>query len=112
MSETPSPEDLAEALSMVLKAHREWLESNGARGKQLDLSNEDLTGGAFRNTRFTGGNLEEASFEMANMKKTKHHGGDYHDAEFDDLTGAKFKKSESRFRKTLSPAGGVGRIMK
>ncbi len=49
---------------------------------------------------------------MANMKKTKHHGGDYHDAEFDDLTGAKFKKSESRFRKTLSPAGGVGRIMK
>jgi len=89
-----SPGTLAEALRLVLEAHREWVESTGARGQQLDLSGADLAGADFHGAKFSGANLQGACFDMANMKDTAFAGADFHGAEFDDLTGAKFKRAE------------------
>jgi hypothetical protein len=114
-----SPESLAEALRLVLEAHRQWVESNGVHGKRLDLSGQDLTLVDCHDTKFHAGNFEGAHFDQANMKKTTHPGVDWHGAEISDMNGAKFSNRERRERhdkdwRTLDrrESGGIGRITK
>jgi uncharacterized protein YjbI with pentapeptide repeats len=101
------------------------VESNGERGKRLDLSGQDLTLVDCHGTIFRAGIFEDAVFEMANIKRGKFPGADFHEAELDDLAGAKFTRGGTKdsarfdhsgkkgFQKTLRPSRAtIGQIMK
>ncbi|MBY7043783.1 pentapeptide repeat-containing protein [Clostridium botulinum] len=50
-------------IKSLLRQHEEWLNSNGQRGKKLDLSNKDLQGMKFLNA-----DLRNANFKNANLR--------------------------------------------
>ncbi|MGN2371468.1 pentapeptide repeat-containing protein [Clostridium cagae] len=50
-------------IKSLLRQHEEWLNSNGQRGKKLDLSNKDLQGMKFLNA-----DLRNANFKNADLR--------------------------------------------
>ena len=52
-----------ETLSIILKEHQLWLESNGGDGKKADLSNKNLIG-----ANLIGANLRGANLRGANLR--------------------------------------------
>ena len=63
-----------ETLSIILKEHQLWIESNGGNGKKADLSNKnligaDLEGADLRSAYLKEANLKEANLKEANLKE-------------------------------------------
>ena len=55
-------------LSIILKEHQLWLESNGGNGKKADLSNKNLIGANLIGANLRGANLRGANLRGANLK--------------------------------------------
>jgi len=68
-----------------IREHEEWIKSNGLRGQQLNLENENLKG-----MRLINLDLRDANFKGADMTKCIV----YADLRGADLTGAKIDNSE------------------
>ena len=59
-----------ETLSIILKEHQLWLESNGGNGKQADLSNKNLIGADLEGADLEGANLRGANLIGADLEGT------------------------------------------
>ena len=57
-----------ETLSIILKEHQLWLESNGGDGKKADLSNKNLIGANLIGANLRGANLRGANLRGANLR--------------------------------------------
>lgn len=65
-----------ETLSIILKEHQLWLESNGGDGKKADLSNKNLIGANLIGANLRGANLRGANLEGAYLERANLRGAD------------------------------------
>ena len=74
-----------ETLSIILKEHQLWIESNGGNGKKADLSNKNLIGADLEGANLIGANLIGANLIEANLREANLRGANLRGA---NLRGA------------------------
>ena len=87
-----------ETLSVILKEHQLWLDSNGENGERADLSNKILIGADLEGANLIGANLRSAYLIGANLKEASLIGANLLNANLieADLEGADLRGANLR----------------